>query len=266
MDKQAFAILEFDELRALVRRGAQTDMARRRIEALEPLEDLSALHQALREVAEAQELRQRGARLSFQDVADPAEAIARLKIAGTALEPLTILELVKMCVAAHDARSAVLAERENCPTLFGIVATLPEELKKLANSIHKKVLPNGEIDDRASPELVRIRHGAHALFDHAFFKNLSGNRVMRFRKSWLLCATIALSFRCARTTAGASTVLRMAHLRQALRSSSSRCRPSKATTNCRHCGKLSNGKSPKFCFKFRRSSGVNCRASSWRLR
>src|SRR6185295_18235120 len=122
MNKQAFAILEFDELRALVRRGAQTDMARRRIEALEPLEDLSALHQALREVAEAQELRQRGARLSFQDVADPAEAIARLKIAGTALEPLTILELVKLCVVAHDARSAVLAERENCPTLFGMVA------------------------------------------------------------------------------------------------------------------------------------------------
>jgi len=158
MNKQAFAILEFDELRALVRRGAQTDMARRRIEALEPLEDLSALHQALREVAEAQELRQRGARLSFQDVADPAEAIARLKIAGTALEPLTILELVKLCVVAHDARSAVLAERENCPTLFGIVASLPTELQKLANAIHKKILPNGEIDDRASPELVRIRH------------------------------------------------------------------------------------------------------------
>jgi DNA mismatch repair protein MutS2 len=158
MDPQAFSILEFNSLRGLVRGGAQTEMARARIDALEPFDDLEGLQRALREVSEALKLRQRGARLSFEGIVDPAESIARLKIEGAALEPLAILDLAGLCTAAIDARDAVLAERENCPSLFGIVSALPAQLKKLAASIHKKILPNGEIDDRASPELARIRH------------------------------------------------------------------------------------------------------------
>ncbi len=158
MNKQAFAILEFNSLRTLVHRGAQTEMARRRLEAIEPLDELDALQRALRQVAEMIELRQRGARLSFDGVADPIESIARLKIEGTALEPAAILDLVGLCHAAIDARNAVLAERENCPELLAIVQALATELKKLAAAITKKILPNGEIDDRASPELARIRH------------------------------------------------------------------------------------------------------------
>jgi DNA mismatch repair protein MutS2 len=158
MNSQAFKILEFDSLRALLRRGGQTALGRARVDALEPIDSFAVLQRALREVAEALELRKRGARFSFADIADPTEAIARLKIEGTALEPLAILDLVRVCTAAMDARSAVWAERENCPALFEIVAPLSPELKKLATAITKKILPSGEIDDRASPELARVRH------------------------------------------------------------------------------------------------------------
>src|SRR5207247_8915396 len=50
------------------------------------------------------------------------------------------------------------AERENAPALFEIVAALPADVRKLSAAIRKKILPNGEIDDRASPELAGIRH------------------------------------------------------------------------------------------------------------
>jgi DNA mismatch repair protein MutS2 len=86
-----------------------------------------------------------------------------LKIEGTALEPLAILDLVRLCDAALDARSAILAERENAPALFEIVATLWPDLKRLSGTITKKILPNGELDDRASPELARIRHDINRL-------------------------------------------------------------------------------------------------------
>ncbi|HKP36324.1 MAG TPA: Smr/MutS family protein [Pyrinomonadaceae bacterium] len=158
MNHQAFAILEFNSLRALVRHGAQTAMARARIDELEPSESFETLHGALRAVAEAIDLRQHGARFSFASLADPAESIARLKIEGAALDPRAILDLVGLCNAATAARETVLAERENCRALFELVAALPSELKKLAATITKKILPNGEIDDRASPELARIRH------------------------------------------------------------------------------------------------------------
>jgi DNA mismatch repair protein MutS2 len=158
MNPQAFAILEFDQLRQLVRRHAQTDMGRARVAALEPFDDLEPLRRALTETAEAILLRTRGARFSFDGVADPSEAIARLKIEGAALEPLAMLYLVRLCNSALDARNAILAEREDSPTLFEAVAALSPDLKKLAAAITRKILPNGELDDRASPELARIRH------------------------------------------------------------------------------------------------------------
>ena len=82
MDTQAFDILEFPSLCALVRRYAQTEMGRARFDALEPIDKLDALRQALRQVTEAMQLRERGVRFSFEDVADPSEAVARLKIEG----------------------------------------------------------------------------------------------------------------------------------------------------------------------------------------
>ena len=158
MNKQAFVILEFDSLRALVRRKAQTEMGRARIDAMEPVDDADDLRRSLRAVAESVDLRRRAVHLSFDGVADPTKQIARLKIEGAALEPLAILDLARLCERAMDARAAILAERETCSTVFQIVAALPAGLKKLTTTVVKKIQPNGELDDRASPELSRIRH------------------------------------------------------------------------------------------------------------
>jgi len=157
MNPQALDILEFDSLRALVRRGAQTAMGRERIGALAPSADLGALQKALSAVAESIELRQRGSRLSFEGIADTTDSISRLKIEGAALDPLALLDLARLCERAIEARVAILAEREQAPALFEIVSDVPGELKKLAALLHKKILPGGELDDRASPELARIR-------------------------------------------------------------------------------------------------------------
>src|SRR5205807_10371572 len=62
-----------------------------------------------------------------------------------------------LCERAMDARGAILAERETCATLFEIVAGLPHELKNLVARLTKKILPSGELDDRASPQLASIR-------------------------------------------------------------------------------------------------------------
>jgi DNA mismatch repair protein MutS2 len=157
MNPQAFDTLEFDALRALVRRGAQTAMGRARIETLAPRADLSQLQRELTAVAESVELRTRGARFSFDGIADTTDSIARLRIEGTALDPLSLLDLARLCERAMDARGAILAERESAPTLFEIVAGVSAELKKLAALLTRKILPGGELDDRASPELARIR-------------------------------------------------------------------------------------------------------------
>src|SRR5713226_7201055 len=157
MNAQAFKTLEFNSLRELLQRWAQTKMGWARIDALEPIDELKQLQRVLRATAECIELRRRGGRLSFDGIADPADSISRLRIEGTALDPLAILDLARLCEAAMGARTAILAEREACPTLFEIVGALPADLKNLVARLRKKILPSGELDDRASPGLARIR-------------------------------------------------------------------------------------------------------------
>src|SRR5205085_2186867 len=82
MNEQAFGVLEYEDLRALVRRGAQTPMGRARADA---------------------------------------------------------------------------------PVLWALIADLPRELYALAARTTAKILPSGELDDRASPELARIRHDINRL-------------------------------------------------------------------------------------------------------
>ena len=158
MYDQAFATLEYDQLRALIQRGAQTPMGRARVESLAPLTDLQTLLLDLKRAAECVELRKRRAIWSFSELSDPGESIARLHIEGALLEALAILDLARLCESAMLARAAILAEREAAPVLWEIVAELPRDLNSLVARIKNKILPGGELDDRASPELARIRH------------------------------------------------------------------------------------------------------------
>jgi DNA mismatch repair protein MutS2 len=158
MNDQAFRTLEYDELRALVRRGAQTPVGRARVDTLSPIHDLKDLQRALKAVSECVELRQRGAHWSFSEMADPTESLARLNIEGAIFEPLALLELARLCEQSLAARAAILSERTRAPVLWEAVEALPRELHSLSARISSKILPSGELDDRASPELARIRH------------------------------------------------------------------------------------------------------------
>jgi DNA mismatch repair protein MutS2 len=61
------------------------------------------------------------------------------------------------------ARAAILAEREDAPVLWQLVQDLPRELNTLVARVTNKILPSGELDDRASPELANIRHEINVL-------------------------------------------------------------------------------------------------------
>ena len=163
MNEQAFAVLEYEALRALVRRGAQTPMGRARADELAPLGEAGEVRRALDGITEALELRRNGAAWSFSELADPAEALARLRIEGAILEPLALLEVARLCDQIGAARAGIQGEREACPVLWQVVAELPRELYSLAARVTSKILPSGELDDRASPELARLRQEINRL-------------------------------------------------------------------------------------------------------
>ena len=158
MRDQAFTILEYHDLRQLIRRGAQTPMGQARVDALAPLGNIDDLRQALLAVAECVDLRKRGVSWRFSELGDPSDRIALLRVAGTTLETTAILELKLLSEQAMAARASILAERDRSPVLWSLVASLSTDLNRLSARIANKILPSGELDDRASPELARIRH------------------------------------------------------------------------------------------------------------
>ena len=163
MNKQAFTTLEYQHLLELIKRNAQTEAGQRRVETLAPLEDVSELRRELATLAECVTLRTRGVKWWFNGLTDPSEAIGRLRVEGASLDPLSILQTAKLCEQAMSARAAILAERENAPVLWELVQDLPRELNSLVARVTNKILPNGELDDRASPELAAIRHEINVL-------------------------------------------------------------------------------------------------------
>jgi DNA mismatch repair protein MutS2 len=158
VNKQAFITLEYQHLLELIKRNAQTEAGQRRVETLSPIDDVQQLRRELAAVSECVTLRSRGVKWWFNGLTDPTEAIARLRVEGASLDPLSILQTARLCQQAMSARDAILAERENADVLWQLVENLPRDLNALVTRVTNKILPNGELDDRASPELANIRH------------------------------------------------------------------------------------------------------------
>lgn len=158
MNDQAFNTLEYQQLLELIRSGAQTELGRKRVLSLAPISQLVELRRELQAVSECVALRNRGVSWSFSEFADPAETIGRLRIEGNTLDALALLETARLCEQALTARSTILAEREIARTLWAMVENLPRDLNTLIARVTNKILPSGDLDDRASPELGRLRH------------------------------------------------------------------------------------------------------------
>jgi dsDNA-specific endonuclease/ATPase MutS2 len=155
---QSITTLEYEKLLTLFERYAQTPMGAARLRALKPLTSRLELEKDLRAVTETIFLNEeRQTAWRFSDVFEPTNAVAVLRIRNATLEPHALLETARLCNQALFARSIIAPEKENAPTLWATVENLPPQLFAALEKINKKLLPSGEIDDSASPELARIR-------------------------------------------------------------------------------------------------------------
>lgn len=150
--------LEYSRMLALVAASAQTPMGEARFADLRPLTSRLELERELAAVSETILLNEeKQVSWSFSGLEDPSEAIAILRIKGATLEPERMLEIARVCNQALFARSSVQPEKEFAPVLWKIVETVPPSLFQVTEQLNRKLLPSGEIDDSASPELARLR-------------------------------------------------------------------------------------------------------------
>jgi len=150
--------LEYAKLLELVSRNAQTPMGVDRFALLRPLATRRELDAALSAVTETISLNEdHQVTWSFSGLEDPSDAVAILRIQNAALEPNLMLEIARVCTQALFVRSSMQPAKDEIPTLWQIVENIPPSLLAVINRINKKLLPGGEIDDSASPELAKLR-------------------------------------------------------------------------------------------------------------
>ncbi len=154
--------LEYNKLLELVSRHAQTPMGVERFARLRPTEGRRELDNALAAVTETIDLSEKQVNWSFSGLDDPSDAVAILKIQNAALEPVVMLDLARVCTQALFVRAAIQPEKENALILWQTVEQIPPSLLAVTEQISKKLLPGGEINDDASPELAKLRREINA--------------------------------------------------------------------------------------------------------
>lgn len=158
MDDRTFKTLELDALVALLAGHVQTPLGRRRALDLAPSTDLEWINRELDRTTECVDYFNTGGVFGLGNLTDPEESLAKLQVAGTSLDPQEILSLQSIISAGLGLRDQFsdAESRARYPQLSAITREIAD-LKRMLADIRGKILPTGEIDDSASPELRRIR-------------------------------------------------------------------------------------------------------------
>src|SRR5215471_13137205 len=146
--------LEYHRLKDLLGRYVSTDGGRAALEELEPITDEQKLETEHAVTAEAMSyLREH--RVPFNDIPLLGQALEKLVIAGATLEIPEIEAIQSFLSHVEGLRVRWRDEREKFPRLAQAGQRIPD-LGQLSKHL-KRAIQNGEVDDRYSPELARIR-------------------------------------------------------------------------------------------------------------
>jgi DNA mismatch repair protein MutS2 len=158
MDDRTFETLELKTLIELAARHVQTLPGRTRMLHLRPSISTAEIREELEITGECVDYLNSRGRFGLSGIEDPEPIIAQLHIEGASIEPRQILALERLLFVGKELRSLIHDKELNdrSPHLSRIISGIPD-LKHLLAAIHGKILPNGEIDDNASPELRIIR-------------------------------------------------------------------------------------------------------------
>jgi DNA mismatch repair protein MutS2 len=166
--------LEYDAMRELLRGYTWSALGQARLQQLAPSADRAWIERQQQLTAEIREYLRTGGRFDFTGMLDPGRLVEKARIQGAALEPREMRDLITVVdraaewleIALHppsDLHPAPGNERmgdEGSGSPWPAVAALSSaiiDFTPLLRGLRGKILPDGSLDDRASPELAHIR-------------------------------------------------------------------------------------------------------------
>ncbi|MBA3915060.1 MAG: endonuclease MutS2, partial [Acidobacteriales bacterium] len=160
MSHTSAGVLEFEGLRDLLRGYTASPLGQARLAALSPTTDAEWIANQQQLTAEIREFRRVGGRFDFSGLSDVSAQVEKSKIVGATLETDEIRNVIAAVDRASEWHQIVLSPPAAMRSDWLAVAHLSAAIVDFSGFLrgfHNKILPDGTLDDRASPELARIR-------------------------------------------------------------------------------------------------------------
>lgn len=154
--QNAILTLEFDQLKGMLLQRIRTPLGATIVEALEITDNAGRLVRELRRTSEGVVYLRQGTALDLHDLPDPRQALGKLNVADVNLDPLEILNLLRLISVATGLRETFHEEAATYPLIREITEPLPN-LRSLYQRLRGRISPTGEVEDFASPELREVR-------------------------------------------------------------------------------------------------------------
>ncbi len=154
--------MDYEGLRALLRRHVYSAAGLRELEAMAPSTDRGWLEGKLAEVREALEYLTDGdgedglPKLRFSDLEDVTQPVEKVRIEGAVLEGIEILAVRKWIERATEFRAGLGGSVHRFPLLWEKASKIAD-FRPLLRVLDGKILPDGSLADDASVALKRLR-------------------------------------------------------------------------------------------------------------
>jgi DNA mismatch repair protein MutS2 len=153
-------VLEFESLRDLLRGYTSSPLGRVRVADLSPSTDRGWIEDQQDLCEEIRDFRRVGGRFDFSSLVEIDSLVEKSRIAGVALETTEIRDVILVVERAAEWReialhppAAMRSDWRRVRALSARVADFGDFLRSFRNTIQ----PDGTLEDKASPELARIR-------------------------------------------------------------------------------------------------------------
>ncbi|HTV65613.1 MAG TPA: hypothetical protein VMD98_08415, partial [Bryocella sp.] len=153
-------VLEFDQLRQLLAAYTASSLGRGRVLQLTPSGDRRWIERQQQLTQELRGYLRSGGRFDFHGLLDPGGLIEKSRIRGAALEIAEVRDLLLVADRAAEWREIALHPAAEIAGAWDAMRELSETIADFAPLLRffrNKILPDGTLDDHASPELARIR-------------------------------------------------------------------------------------------------------------
>ena len=149
--------LEYDKIKALLKKYTASQLGTARVDSLKPLTDLEQVHYLQVLCSEAKVFQQLYGGIPLDGITDIRASLSRADKTGSILDAEELLDVRKVAqIPGNIHRLFEKRDREDFPNLFAIVDTLPV-FPELVETIDYCINPEGVLLDRASPELQAVR-------------------------------------------------------------------------------------------------------------